>query len=183
MSDDGDSRASASDILPGVYAQLRKLAAFHLSRLRAGQSLQPTALVHEAYLQLVGNRDPGWNSRGHFFGAAAQAMRQIVVHHLRRRMARKRGGGERPSPLDTSIAVAGGGFSPEDALAVDQALGHLEAQHPRPAQVVVMRYFGGMSVDEIAEALGVTPRTVERDWRFAAAFLQDVLAGPPGDAP
>jgi RNA polymerase sigma factor (TIGR02999 family) len=168
-------REAAGDLLPVVYGELRKLAAAQLSRLRPGETLQPTALVHEAYLRLVGAADPGWNGRGHFFGAAAQAMRELIVDHVRRRSAAKRGSGRRPAELDAAIDVASGDLGLEDVLAVDAALKRLEAAHPRKAQVVVMRYFGGLSEEEIAEALGVTARTVERDWRFARAFLHEAL--------
>lgn len=172
----------AAEILPLVYAELRRLAASQLGRLRPGQTLQPTALVHEAYLKLVGNRDPGWGGRGHFFGAAAQAMREIIVDHLRRKFAQKRGGGRPAEELDTAIAVAAGDLRIDDALAVDAALKKLEAEHPRQARVVVMRYFGGLSEDEIARALDVTSRTVERDWRFASAYLHAALTAEPGPA-
>ncbi|MFT3774311.1 MAG: ECF-type sigma factor [Minicystis sp.] len=169
-------REAAEELLPVVYAELRKLAAAQMARLRAGETLQPTALVHEAYLELVGKADPGWNGRGHFFGAAAQAMREIIVDHVRRKSAAKRGGGRKPEELDAAIAVAAGDLGQDDVLAVDAALAQLERAHPRKAQVVVMRYFGGLSEDEIAEALGVTTRTVEREWRFARAFLHEALA-------
>jgi RNA polymerase sigma factor (TIGR02999 family) len=171
-------REAAAELLPVVYGELRKLAAAQMARLRPGQTLQPTALVHEAYLKLVGEADPRWNGRGHFFGAAAQAMRELIVDHVRRKAAGKRGGGRAPEPLDAAvadIAAGAGDLGPEDVLAVDAALERLEAEHPRKAQVAVMRYFGGLSEQEIAEALGVTTRTVEREWRFARAFLHEVL--------
>jgi RNA polymerase sigma factor (TIGR02999 family) len=167
---------AAEQLLPVVYAELRKLAGSQLARLRPGQTLQPTALVHEAYLKLVDAKDPGWNGRGHFFGAAAQAMREIVVDHLRRKSAAKRGSGQDKEELEAAFAVAAPGLKADDALAIDAALAKLEAEHPRKAQVVVMRYFGGFSEEEIAEALGVTTRTVEREWRFARAFLHAALA-------
>lgn len=172
--------AAAADLLPLVYDELRRLARAQMARLRPGETLQPTALVHEAYLDLVGRADPGWNGRGHFFGAAAQAMREIIVDHVRRKSAQKRGAGRKPEELEGAFAVAAQELGVEDVLAVDAALRTLEAAHPRHARVVVMRYFGGLTEEETAEALGVTARTVERDWRFARAYLHDLLRGEPG---
>ena len=174
----GRSQA-ADELLPVLYGELRKLAAAQMSRLRGGETLQPTALVHEAYLKLVANADPRWNGRGHFFGAAAQAMRELIVDYLRRKSAGKRGGGRPNEPLEAAIAVSAGSLGPDDALAVDAALRELEAAHPRKAKVVVMRYFGGLSEEEIAETLGVTTRTVEREWRFAKAWLHAALLSEP----
>jgi RNA polymerase sigma factor (TIGR02999 family) len=171
---------AAGELLPVVYGELRKLAAAQMARLRPGETLQPTALVHEAYLKLVGQADPGWNGRGHFFGAAAQAMREIIVDHVRRKSAAKRGAGRPNEDLDAAFDVSADGLDLEDVLAVDAALGRLEAEHPRKAKVVVMRYFGGLSEEEIAEALGVTTRTVEREWRFARAYLHEALSGGAG---
>jgi RNA polymerase sigma factor (TIGR02999 family) len=166
---------AAHELLPLVYAELRKLAAAQMARLRPGETLQATALVHEAYLELCGTPRPGWNGRAHFFGAAAHAMRELIVSHVRRKSALKRGGGRRPEDLDVAVNVAAAGLGADDVLAVDVAVTKLQAEHPRKAQVVVMRYFGGLSEEEIAEALGVTPRTVEREWRFARAYLHDLL--------
>ena len=170
---------AAADLLPAVYDELRRVAHAQMARLRPGETLQATALVHEAYLAVVGKADPGWNGRGHFFGAAAQAMREIIVAHVRRKSAQKRGDGRRPEELDAAITVAAPDLGIEDVLAVDAALRQLEAAHPRPARVVVMRYFGGLTDEETAEALGVTVRTVERDFRFARAYLHDLLSGAP----
>jgi RNA polymerase sigma factor (TIGR02999 family) len=171
-----DGRQSAAgELLPLVYRELRRLAASQLARLRPGQTLQPTALVHEAYIKLVGSGDPGWDGRGHFFAAAAMAMRELIVDAVRRKSAAKRGGGVPPEELHTALAVPGGGPGLDDVLAVDAALKQLEAQHPRKAKVVVMRYFGGLADEEIAAAVGVDVRTVERDWRFARAWLHSVL--------
>ena len=177
--DAGDRSQPAAALLPSMYAELRRLAAAQLSRLRPGQTLQPTALVHEAYMKLVGHADPGWEGRRHFFGAAAQAMRELLVEHVRRRTALKRGGGQAASSLDAALAVEGRGPALDDVLAIDAALARLEAEHPRKARVAIMRYFGGLSDDEIAEGLGITTRTVERDWRFARAYLVDVLHHEP----
>jgi RNA polymerase sigma factor (TIGR02999 family) len=166
---------AADALLPVVYGELRKLAAAQMARLRPGETLQPTALVHEAYLKLVGEADPGWNGRGHFFGAAAQAMREIIVDRVRRKSAVKRGGGRPAEDLDDAVAVAATDLGLEDVLSVDASIRALEAEHPRKAQIVVMRYFGGLSEEDIAAALGVTTRTVEREWRFARAWLHDHL--------
>lgn len=171
----GDARAGA-ELLPLVYQELRRLAAAQMARLRPGQTLQPTALVHEAWVKLVGSTDPGWNGRGHFFGAAAQAMREIIVDHVRQKTAQKRGGGQLHEEVDAAFALAVDGMAAADVLALDAALAALEQDHPRKAQVVVMRYFGGYSVPEIAEGLGLTTRTVEREWRFARAFLHEMLS-------
>ncbi|HEY8089004.1 MAG TPA: ECF-type sigma factor [Polyangiaceae bacterium] len=171
----GGRQSAAQELLPLVYGELRRLAAAQLARLRPGQTLQPTALVHEAYVKLVGSRDPGWDGRGHFFAAAAMAMRELVVDAVRRKAAAKRGGGVPAEELDAALAVPGGGPGLEDVLAVNAALERLEAEYPRKAKVVIMRYFGGLADAEIASAVGVDVRTVERDWRFARAWLHGVL--------
>jgi RNA polymerase sigma factor (TIGR02999 family) len=165
-----------SEFFPVVYAELRRIAAAQLARLSPGQTLQPTALVHEAYLKLAGSDDAAWNGAGHFFGAAAQAMREIIVDHVRRRSAKKRGEGRATDDLETAFDLAGTEMPVDDVLAIDCALRELEREHPRQANVVVMRYFAGMSVDQIALALKVTTRTVEREWRFARAMLAEALA-------
>lgn len=172
---------AAAELLPIVYAELRALAGAQMARLRPGQTLQPTALVHEAYLKLVGAADPGWNGRGHFFGAAAQAMRELLVDLLRRKAAVKHGGGQvrEDIDIDIDIDIAAGedGLPAEEVLAIHEGLQALEAEHPRKAEVVVMRFFGGLSVEEIAAALGTTTRTIERDLRFARAYLFDRMGG------
>lgn len=172
-----ETRRSAEELLPALYEQLRRLAGAQMARLRPGQTLQPTALVHEAYLKLVGDRDPGWNGRGHFFGAAARAMREIIVDHARRRSAQKRGGGQ-VLRLDTDLDVAPAAGAPplDDVLAIDVALSELARVHPRKADLVVLRYFGGLTMEEAAEALGLTLRTAEREWRFARALLAEALS-------
>jgi RNA polymerase sigma factor (TIGR02999 family) len=168
-------QSAANELLPLVYRELRRLAAAQLARLRPGQTLQPTALVHEAYAKLVGSGDPGWDGRGHFFAAAATAMRELVVDAVRRKAAAKRGGGVPAEDLDAALAVPRGGPGLDDVLAVDAAIKRLEVEYPRKAKVVVMRYFGGLADEEIAAAVGVNVRTVERDWRFARAWLHSVL--------
>lgn len=168
---------AAAELLPLVYADLRRLAASHLSGQRPGQTLQPTALVHEVYLKMVGTADPGWEGRGHFFGVAAIAMREIIVDHARRKGAEKRGSGRKNVPLSAAAEISVAGASLDEALAVDEALKRLETAHPRQARIVLLRYFAGLSEDEIAEALGITTRTVERDWRFARAWLHGAISG------
>lgn len=164
----GDSHA-ARDLLPIVYDQLRALARAQMAHERAGMTLQPTALVHEAYLRLVGGADVKWNSRGHFFGAAAQAMRRILVEAARTRKQLKRGGGRSRIELDDGMAV----FDPKDIdyEELDKVLTRLEAQDARKGQVVMLRYFAGLGVQETADALGISPATVKNDWAYARAWL------------
>jgi RNA polymerase sigma factor (TIGR02999 family) len=168
-------RAPASALLPLVYGELRRLAGAQLARLPPGQTLQATGLVHEAFVKLVGTSDPGWEGRGHFFGAAAQAMREIIVDHLRRKGAVKRGGGQAREELDADRLALPEGLGAAEVLAVDAALERLGAEHPRRARVVLLRYFAGLTTEEVAGVLGVTTRTVEREWRFARAFLFDEM--------
>jgi len=173
--DRGDPSA-ASDLLPLVYEELRKLAASRLDREKPGLTLQPTALVHEAYLRLVGpNAERQWNSRGHFFAAAAEAMRRILVESARRKNADKRGGGWERVPL-----VAEGIPAPEttdDLLALDEALSALEQSDRPAAELIQLRYFAGMTVREAADVLGIAPRTADAVWAYARAWLLDRLQG------
>jgi RNA polymerase sigma factor (TIGR02999 family) len=159
----------AADLLPTVYAELRRLAAALGGRLPPGQTLQPTALVHEAYLRLVGDRDPGWNGRRHFFGAAARAMRNILVEQARRKAAPKHGGGARRVELAEGLAV----IEPpaDDLLAVDEAIQMLQAEKPHLAEIAMLRYFAGLSADETAAVMGISASTLAREWRFARAWL------------
>lgn len=171
----GDPQAAAR-LLPLVYAELRKLGGALMARTPPGNTLQPTALVHEAYLRLVGDEDPGWNGRGHFFAAAAEAMRRILVEQARRKAAVKHGGGQaRVNADDIDIPIEAPG---EDILALDEALERLRERDERKAQVVALRYFAGLSIAETARMLGVSEPTVERDWRFARALLYDQLTSP-----
>ena len=167
----------ARDLLPRVYSELRKLANIHMARLRPGQSLQPTELVHEAYIRLVGSRDPGWNGRGHFFGAAARAMREILVDYARQKAALKRGGGQRRVELVTfaqdDVEV---GMSAEDILTLDRAIEKMQQRHERKAEIVILRYFAGLTHEQIAESFGVSKKTIERDWQFAKAWLKKELS-------
>ena len=173
---DGGDRRAAADLLPLVYGELRKLAVSRMARLAPGQTLQPTALVHEAYMELVGKEDPGWKSRGHFFGAAAQAMRDILVDSARSKSRRKRGGDRQRVELTDSIVPDPALDIPaDDLLAMDSALDRLNAEHPRKSEIVMLRYFAGLSNDLVAEVLDVSTRTIEREWRFARAWLRREL--------
>jgi RNA polymerase sigma-70 factor, ECF subfamily len=160
-------------LLPDAYQELRRLAAAYLRRERPGQTLQPTALVHEAYLRLARDKPGRWQNRAHFCAIAANAMRQILVERARARGAVKRGGGQpRVTLVDDIDAAAGNdGPAPIDLLALDQALTRLAELDPRQARIVELRYFGGLSLEETAEALDVAPATVKRDWTVARAFL------------
>jgi len=165
----GNSEA-LSKLIPLVYQELRRLAAHFLHAEREGHTLQPTALVHEAYLRLAGQTEP-WQNRAHFMAVAAQLMRRIMVDYARQRIAAKRGGGKAAFELATS-GIASGVEQSEELLAVDEALARLAALDPRQAGVVEMRYFGGMTVEETAEVLGIAPRTVKREWAMAKAWLR-----------
>jgi RNA polymerase sigma factor (TIGR02999 family) len=162
-------QAAASDLLPLVYDQLRALAQQRMMQERPGHTLQATALVHEAFLKLVGPREIPWAGQAHFYAAAAEAMRRILVDHARSRHREKRGGkGERVllNVLDLADTE-----NSEEILALDEALCRLEQQEPEVGQVVRLRFFAGLSVDQTAESLGVSPRTVDRRWKFARAWL------------
>ena len=168
----GAGDASALDrVLPLVYDELRVIAAAQLRREAPGHTLEPTALVHEAFLRLVDQRE-GFRNRGHFFGVAAQAMRRILVDYARRRRAQKRDGGVR---ITLTEGVGPDSGATEQVLAVDEALGRLEAMDGRLARVVELRFFAGLSVEETGEALGISPATVKRDWVVARAWLQREL--------
>lgn len=170
----GNGRAGAMDeLMPLVYDELKTLAAAHLRRERASDSLQPTALVHEAYLRLVGQHNVSWKNRSHFFGIAAQLMRRIIVDHARRRLAAKRDGG-RPVTLDENIGLSDHGRV--DVVAVDEALSALAQLNERQARVVELRFFGGLTIEETAEVLDVSEMTVKRDWMVAKAWLQRELS-------
>ena len=170
--------AQASDrLLPLVYEDLRKLAAVRMARLGPGQTLQATALVHDAYLRLVGSHDPGWQGRAHFFGAAARSMRNILADHLRHKGSSKRSGNYRRVGEDTAAELTSDGPN-DDMLALEEALEELERDYPRKGEVVTLMFFGGLDAAEVAEVLGMSSRTVERDWRFARAWLNGRLAGP-----
>ena len=169
----GDPTA-ADELLPVVYQELRKLAAAKLSREKPGQTLQPTVLVHEAYLRLVDEGQPQlWNGRGHFFGAAAEAMQRILVENARRKQAQKHGGQMHRVEFDVDGAASDGPC--EDLLALDEALTRLERQWPDKAKLVKLRYFAGLTIPEASQALKISTATAERHWRFARAWLHAQL--------
>jgi RNA polymerase sigma factor (TIGR02999 family) len=166
-------REALDELLPLVYHDLRRLAARALRRERPGHTLQATALAHEAYLRLVDQRVARWQNRAHFLAVAAQAIRRILVDHARQHGRVKRGGGqERVSVEDASVAAPA---RPVDLLALDDALGRLAVLDPRQARLVELRFFGGLSVEETAEVLDVSPGTVAREWTHAKAWLHDAL--------
>lgn len=169
------SEAAASPLMDAVYDELRRLARGYLVRERRDHSLPATALVHEAYLKLIDQRQVRWQNRAHFYAVAAQAMRRLLVDHARARSAAKRGV-QLTIPLD-GVDVAGGGKS-ADLIALDTALDKLAALDPRQARLVELRYFGGLTVDEAAEVMDVAAITVKRDWAMARTWLYRELAGP-----
>jgi len=169
----GDPQAAA-DLLPLVYAELRRLAAAQLAREKPGQTLDATALVHEAYLRLVGPADAErWQSRGHFFAAAAEAMRRILVDQARRKGRKKREGERVRVSLDTIEPAAAA--PDDDVLALDEALTRLAGADPTAAELVKLRYFAGLSIPQAAEALGMGARSADRLWAYARAWLRDAL--------
>jgi RNA polymerase sigma factor (TIGR02999 family) len=164
----GDARA-ADQLFPLVYDALRKLAAAKLAHEAPGQTLQPTALVHEAYLKLVESKAQQWNSRGHFFAAAAESMRRILVDHARKKQSVKHGAGRIREPLDEAKAIAP--EVGEDLVALDEALEQLAARDTEAAELVKLRFFAGLTSAQAAEVLGISPRTADRAWVFARTFL------------
>ena len=167
-----DDPKAADKILPLVYDELRRLATHRLASESPGQTLQATALVHEAYMRLVGNPEETWTGRGHFFGAAAEAMRRILVENARRKKAVKRGGGRQPISLRDADAVA---TDYEDLLDLDSALDKLEQHEPLAANIVKLRYFAGLTMKQTAEALNLPLRTAERNWTYAKSWLHAEL--------
>ena len=175
----GDPSA-AEQLLPLVYAELRNLAAARLAKEKPGQTLQPTALVHEAYLRLVEGPTAGsWNSRGHFFAAAAEAMRRILIDQARRKARLRHGGDHQRVDIDQLQLSAE--LESEDFLALNEALDRLAGEEPAAAEVVKLRYFAGLSIDETAAALGISVRTANRDWAYAKAWLHQQLRGSDRD--
>jgi RNA polymerase sigma factor (TIGR02999 family) len=171
----GDPRA-AEQLLPLVYDELRRLAAEKMAQEKPGQTLQATALVHEVYLRLVDvEKARHWKSRGHFFAAAAEAMRHILVDRARRKRSRKRGGDRARVEFDeANLATA---QAPEEVLAVDEALTGLAAADAQAAELVKLRYFGGLSIPDAAEVLDISPRSADRLWAYARAWLQRAIGG------
>ena len=176
--DQGDPRA-AERLLPLVYNELRRLAATKIARESPGQTLQATALVHEAYLRLQGGgQPPDWNGRGHFFAAAAEAMRRILVERCRHKRSRKGGGGRRRQELpDIELAIAGPRL---DVLALHEALTKLEQHDARRAQLVKLRFFAGLTIAEAAQALGISDSTADNDWTYARSWLRLEIEGCAG---
>ena len=170
-----ESPAAGAALLPRVYRELRDLAGAHMARESAGHTLQPTALVHEAWMKLVGPDGEGfaWSSRAHFFGAAARAMRQILVDRARRVRAERHGGHLRREPLESVDAPIP--TDEVDFVGLDRALSRLAVHDPRAAQIVELRFFAGLSVDDTARALGISERTVAREWNVARAWLADAM--------
>lgn len=164
---------AARELFPQIYDELRRLAATRIQRGWQGQTLQPTALVHEAWLQLTRAGDRSWQNRAHFFGAAADAMRQILIDSARKKSRLKRGGGQtRINIEDVELAAV----PPEDhILLIDEALQRLEAEHPEEARVVVLKFFGGLTNEEVAESLGVSRRTVDRQWAAAKIWMYQTI--------
>lgn len=175
-----DDPSAAAELLPLVYNELRRLAAHRLSHEAPGHTLQPTALVHEAYLRLMGDKEEAqWQNRGHFFAAASEAMRRILVEEVRRKRSRKRGGGLARQDMDTAELAAP--EPREDLLALDEALTELAGSEPIAAQVVQLRYFGGLTIAEAAEVLHISSRTANRHWTYARAWLHRKLQGATDD--
>ncbi len=170
----GDRRASDA-LLPILYQELRELARARMRREPAGHTLQATALVHEAYLRLMSDQDAQWHDRGHFFGAAAEAMRRILIERARRVAGPQRGGGRQRVPLDDLDPTSES--SSDSLLALDEALGLLEQHDPRMAQIVKLRYFAGLSVADTAAALDLSPRTIKREWAVARVWLHRKMGG------
>ncbi|MFO0808126.1 MAG: ECF-type sigma factor [Gemmataceae bacterium] len=182
----GDAHA-AEQLLPLVYDELRRLAAQKLAREAPGQTLQATALVHEAYLRLVASGGghalgSNWNSRGHFFAAAAEAMRRILIENARHKQTHKAGGGRRRLDLDDIDPALDDDHS-DDLLALDEAVRLLEAKDPRKAELVKLRFFAGLTVEQAADALGVSISTAEKDWAYARSWLRVAIDRAAGSRP
>lgn len=172
---------TTDELLPILYDELRALARARLAQERGPSTLQATALVHEAWLRLVGDPDPGWSSRAHFFGAAAQAMRRILVERARARLSEKRGGERSRVALDDAARVEV--EAPAELIALDVALARLERHDPRKARIVSLRHFAGLSIEETARALDVSLATVKADWTYARAWLHREIVERAGRAP
>ena len=170
----GDKRA-ADRLLGAVYDELRRLAARKVARERPGQTLQPTALVHEAYLRLLGDEGANWQNRAHFYGAAAEAMRRILVEAARRKARLKHGGGRRRFEIDEADAIVEAVSI--DLIALDEALNQLATEDAKKADLVKLRYYAGLTVEEAAEVLGISRATADRYWSYARAWLFDALGG------
>ena len=173
----GDPQA-AEQLLPLVYDELRKLAAQKLAQEKPGQTLQATALVHEAYLRLVdADKAQNWDSRGHFFAAAAEAMRRILIDQARRKRRPKHGGGRKRISLDQALSL--GTVPNDDLLALDESLAKLACDEPAKAELVKLHYFGGLSLEEAGKVLGISHRTAKRHWAYARAWLYAAICDDP----
>jgi RNA polymerase sigma-70 factor (ECF subfamily) len=170
-----DDRQSLDSLLPVVYQELRRLAASYIRHEKPGQTLQPTALVHEAYLRLMKDRPDRWQNRAHFCAIAAHSMRQILIERARARNAQKRWGEKARITLEEELVQ--GGETSVDLLALDQAIERLAAFDPEQARIVELRFFGGLTVEETADAIGISPATVKRHWTLARAWLARELEG------
>jgi RNA polymerase sigma factor (TIGR02999 family) len=167
----GDAQA-AEELLPLVYDELRKLASAKMARESGGQTLQPTALVHEAWLRLGGDQQPDWQNRAHFFASAAEAMRRILIERARRRRTRRHGGGlERVDVNDPALGIAAPDAADDELLAVHETLERLAHHDARKAELVKLRYFAGLTIEQAAEVLGIAVPTAKRDWTYARAWL------------
>ncbi len=172
----------AEQVLPLVYDELRAIAARHMRRERPGHTLQATALVHDAFLKLVDQTRVEWQDRAHFFAIASQAMRRILVDHARARAAAKRGAGAAAVSMDETVLLGEqSALSPEELLSLDAALDELASLDPGHARIVELRYFGGMTIEETAAALGMSPATLKREWSLARAWLRRRLSGAHGN--
>lgn len=172
------NQQALDQLLPLIYDELRQMAARYLGRERRGHTLQATALVHEAYFRLVDQRAVQWRDRSHFFAIAAQAMRRILVDHARARQASKRGAGFARVTIDDGAVLGDdSALPPEELLAIDEALTELAALDPQQGRIVELRFFGGFTVEETAEVLGISPATVKREWATARAWLHRRLVG------
>jgi RNA polymerase sigma factor (TIGR02999 family) len=172
----GDARAT-EELLPLVYDELRLLAAQKLSRELPGLTLQATALVHEAYLRLIGSENPGWDCRGHFFAAAAEAMRRILVEDARRKKYQRHGGQYNRVTLNESLVRESGTIAPDELLALDEALQKLESEDKTKAELVKLRFFAGLTGEQAAKALGLSHATAERYWAYARSWLRLEVMG------
>ena len=170
----GEDRGALDRLTPVVYDELRRMAAGFLRRQRPDHTLQPTALVHEAYVRLAGDNKVVWKNRAHFFGIATNAMRHILVDHARRRTAAKRKGASRPVSLDDTVIAQ---ERPQDVIALDDALRELAEADPRRSRIIELRFFGGLTAEEISEVVGASESTVQRDLRTAQAWLSHQLGG------
>lgn len=175
----GDTRARQR-LFEMIYDEMHRMAKGAMRRERVDHTLQATALVNEAYVRLFGTTPTKWDDRGHFFGAAAEVMRRVLIDHAREKVAEKRGGLARKLPLDAHLDVASVHEDHEEVLAIDEALSRLEATDQRKAEIVKLRFFGGLSIEEIAAVLEISEITVKRDWRYARAWLNRWSSGEPG---